>query len=371
MKSKGDLSAEIEEIQAQLEERHDCLQHLSMRLRMFADGNPHHVNQCSICGQQRGGPLAKKKAVELLGGSAAPAFDEALEPSYHGARTALFDRLQKLQTELIQRTDPDHAEAIAFRAEQYAEAHAQTEAAKAAALEMLDAALRHLQVIAPQYRLRVVMDHLVRDRARHFERTDEKPVLRFDSEPELKTWLEPRLARDFEIHPEVPGRHLVEAVRVKIDYVLVPRKHLVDAGFKPAPLGLEVKHLPLDHGGFSPKASRFIQQAISYTDCEFDLAGEPLRFKHVLVFSNLSFRAERSLLRGIDPSPLANDQAKWNALLELANHANVGVLDMYGDREAWQGWKVSFATGTYFRRRGDLCEISDRNLFEKIRIGNF
>lgn len=369
--SEGEVSAEIEEIQAQLDERHDCSQHLSMRLRMFANGDPHHVNQCSICGQQRGGPLAKKKAFELLGGVAAVSFDEALEPSYHKARTALFDRLQKLQTELMQRTDPDRAEAVAYWADQNAEAHAQNEASKTAAREQLDGALNHLQVIAPQYRLRVVMDHLIRDRASHFERTDEKPVWRFETEPELKSWLAPRLARDFEIHPEVPGRHLVEAVRVKIDYVLVPRKHLVDAGFKPAPLGLEVKHLPLDQGGFSPKASRFVQQAISYTDCEFDLAGRPLRLKHVLIFSNLSFRGERSLLRGIDPSPLANDQAKWNALLELANHANVGVLDMYGDRDAWHGWKVSFATGTYFRRRGEQCEISDRNLFEKIRIGNF
>jgi hypothetical protein len=186
----------------------------------------------------------------------------------------------------------------------------------------------------------------------------------------LRTWLDDWLHEDFDVWPEVVGKHLTEGSRVKIDYILKPKDHLVRAGFKPGPIGLEVKYLPIEHG-FSPKASRFVWQAVSYTDCEFDLAGKPVRLPRVLLFSNISFDGERGLLKGIDHSAFSNDQAKWNALLELANHANVGALEIYGTREHYYGWRIAFATGTYFRRRRNEYTLSDRNLFEKVRIGNF
>lgn len=44
---------------------------------------------------------------------------------------------------------------------------------------------------------------------------------------------------------------------------------------------------------------------------------------------------------------------------------------IYGNRERHSGWRIAFATGTYFRRHRGEYSLSDKNLFEKMRIGNF
>ncbi|WP_374417167.1 hypothetical protein [Ectopseudomonas oleovorans] len=110
---------------------------------------------------------------------------------------------------------------------------------------------------------------------------------------------------------------------------------------------------------------------MSYTDCEFEVDGQATRPKQVLLFSNLSFEYELRELRHIG-EPRSNDRSKWDALVELANHANVGQLEVLGQRSLWEGWKVSFAGGTYFSfhaKRG--FTLHDKNLFDKVRIGNF
>ncbi len=85
----------------------------------------------------------------------------------------------------------------------------------------------------------------------------------------------------------------------------------------------------------------------------------------------MSFEDEYSLLKGVAPSVYENEKAKWTALLELANHANVGNLVMYGGRDNRLGWKIKFAAGTYFSRFRSECSLHNAQLFNKIRIGNF
>lgn len=213
------------------------------------------------------------------------------------------------------------------------------------------------------------MSHL---KKRRTDFTDPPPAESefFRGEDELKYWLDGWIAKHFDVWREVPGRHLTEGVGVKADYLIAPKPHLTAAGFKPGPIGLEVKYLPLVHG-FSPKASHFVWQAVSYTDCEFERGDERVRPKQVLLFSNMSFEHELRQLRFIG-DPKSNDRSKWDALVELANHANVGQLEILGERSMWSGWKISFAGGTYFSfhaKRGYV--LHDKNLFEKVRVGNF
>jgi hypothetical protein len=65
--------------------------------------------------------------------------------------------------------------------------------------------------------------------------------------------------------------------------------------------------------GFSSRAARALWQTVSYTDSEFDLAGRPVRLKYALLFSNLSFEQERSLLENLG-STRENDLAPRNRL---------------------------------------------------------
>jgi hypothetical protein len=370
MSNVEELQRTVETLGRAVFERHDCEGHLELRIRNVAGGATHVVSQCQVCGRQRGGPLSKAKAAVVLRGAAAPAFDEGLEQQYSAVRQRLHEEWAQASRELNELTDPE--------AVRRADATQQESAARATALKAaeervrsaLDTAVREAAPIAWNHRLGFVISHLQRAHPAALRDPAPRPVRGFTSEPELRDWLDAWISEDFHVLREVPRRHLTEGTRVKLDYVITPRIHLLQAGFKPGPLGLEVKHLPVD-GGFSPKASRFIWQAVSYTDCEFELEDERVRLPRVLLFSNMSFDDELEMLRGIEHSVLSNDRAKWAALLELANHANVGNVEMYGTRDRRDGWRIAFATGIYFRRRGSEFSLSNPNLFEKVRIGNF
>ncbi len=196
---------------------------------------------------------------------------------------------------------------------------------------------------------------------------------RFKSEPELKAWLEAHLSEDFILKPEVVGKHMSEGVRVQIDYIAYAKPHLIAHGFEPVYFGIEVKFLD-QTDGFTHKASRGIWQTVSYTDSTFFVDGEWRRLKFALFFSNLCFDEERELLEGVGMQP-ENDRVTWRALLQLANHANVGSLEILGNREAWRGWAMAFSSGRYFRRSmrdgQAVYHLSNANMINEVRIGNF
>lgn len=50
----------------------------------------------------------------------------------------------------------------------------------------------------------------------------------------------------------------------------------------------------------------------------------------------------------ITNSYFENDQSVWNGMLHLANHANVGILYIFGQRESPTGWDIRFAGNVYF-----------------------
>ena len=357
---------ELEQKKAELLEEfhasHTCTDKLSTRVRKFSTGHLHHVQQCTVCGRQIGGPLSKAKAAELLAGTEGLSFDDEIEPTRHRARMQLLDLINRLTKEILKRQDPV---GTAMDAEATQKSLERKQAVE-------DAIEKAVEAVGQTYMWRHILPHIVERTQSLAAKFKEEPKAfqRFKSEEELKSWLDTWIGADFEVFKEVPGIHMTESVGVKIDYVLQPRQHLIGAGFLPGPVGLEVKYLPQE-GSFSSRASRFVWQAVSYTDCQFNLPGGIARLPRVLLFSNMSFEDEYSLLKGVSPSVYENEKAKWTALLEIANHANVGNLAMYGGRDNRMGWKIKFAAGTYFSRFRDELTMHNAQLFNKIRIGNF
>ena len=344
-------------------QRHECEDALVLCIRQVRLGHHHHVYQCGVCGEQRGGPLAKREALELLGGVVAPAFDDSSYEIYRQKRQAAHREVARLNDAILATLDPPGAAQDA--AKTFASQERQRQANHA--IDQVVALIRDAQ---PWNRRLSAIIQRVKSHVDVLRDPDAKAVQRFTSETELRNWLDVWLGNDFEVFSEVPGIHLTENVGVKIDYVLKPKRHLLDAGFMPGPVGLEVKYLKQEDS-FSSKASRFVWQSISYTDCEFEMREGRIRLPRVLLFSNMSFEGERTLLKGVEPNAYENEQAKWTALLELANHANVGSLLISGTRERHFGWKIKFATGTYFRCDPDGYSLHNARLFSKVRIGNF
>lgn len=358
------LRQRAEELNALAYEVHLCDDNLVIRRRTFAGGASHVVRQCTICGQQRHGPIPKRDAERLLAGATAAHFDDQAEDRHRQARIARVQEQQRIARRLTELEDP---EAAKLDAAAQAEHEAALRRARTAIAEAVDA----VTVLPAPRREPFLLAELFTHRGSFRESPAGEPATtRFESEDEVSTWLKGWIGQDFDVWREVPGVHLAEKAGVRVDLVLRAKPHLIAAGFMPCFFGVEVKHLPTD-GGFSPKASRAVRQAMSYMDCEFDLEGEKIRLQRVLLFTNMSFESERNMLRGIEPHALSNDKAKWAALLELANHGNVGNLEIYGSREAWKGWRIAFATGKYFSRYLKEYRLSDANLFAKVRIGNF
>lgn len=358
------LRQRAEELAAVAQEGHVCDDTLAIRRRTFTGGASHVVRQCTICGEQRYGPLPKRDAERLLAGATALSFDDLAEDRYRQARIAREQEQQRIARRLTELQDPEAAQ---LEAAERAEHEAALQRVRTAIAEAVEA----VTVLPAPRREPFLLAELFTHRSAFRETpAGERADLLFQSEDEVSAWLTGWIGQDFDVWKEVPGVHLAERSGVRVDLVLRAKPHLVAAGFLPCFFGVEVKHLPTG-GGFSPKASRAVRQAMSYMDCEFELEGEKIRLQRVLLFTNMSFEAERNLLRGIEHHALSNDKAKWAALLELANHANVGNLEIYGSREAWKGWRIAFATGKYFSRYLKEYRLSDANLFAKVRIGNF
>ena len=365
--SAAELEVRLKALLARVVERCDCPEQLlQVRLRTVAGGSKHHVLQCTGCGEQRGNALGAKSAQTKLAGATAQPFDGLIAEAYIERRRRIFAEHSVMERQWLLLVAPDAG----------VESTARNEADNARDKRVLEIVERCAGEVVAEVGEEQGADALAKQavfmRQRHLD-ARVAATARFSSEKELKQWLVEHLAEDFFLYPEVTGRHAAEGVRVQIDYLAFPKPHLVAAGFVPAHFGVEVKYLNQQEG-FSHKASRGIWQTVSYTDSVFDLAGQSVRLKFALLFSNLSFADERSLLEHLGQK-YENDHVTWHALLQLANHANVGNLEIKGSRDAWKGWKMAFSGGTYFSRSmrdGErLYRESNRNMIDKVRVGNF
>ena len=241
---------------------HLCVESLSIRLRTFSSGHIHNVHQCTVCGRQSGGPLSKVKAAEKLAGAQPLVFDDTIESAHRQIRSQLLEQINCITKEVTKRLDPVGS---AMDAEEVQKAAQRKQVAEEAIEKAVDA-------VGQAYMWRHILPVIV-ERTQFLAdkfKEEAKIFQRFSSEEELKAWLEAWIGVDFEVFKEVPGIHLTEHIGVKIDYVLKPKQHLISAGFLPGPVGLEAKYLRQE-ASFSSRASRFVWQAVSYTDCQFNL----------------------------------------------------------------------------------------------------
>jgi hypothetical protein len=366
MDETREFDEQLERLRQQLIDSCTCPANLqAVRRRTFANGSHHHVLQCRRCGEQRGNALRAKDVEARLGGEAALEFDPEISTTYGAERKAIVDEYVRLNSQASDRKGGWATIIAAEREEERAKRErleavlSQTAAQVVAEMgEQKAADMLAAQAIALRRLLRKAQ----------FESTP-----RFHSEDELKTWLVAHLSEDFELVPEVAGRHVAEGVRVVIDYMAYPKPHLITNGFAPLHFGIETKYLN-QADGFSRKAARGLWQTVSYTDSEFYLGDTTVRPKFALMFSNISFENEHQLLNRLGME-LENDRALWSGLLQLANHANVGTLEISGPRDAWKGWKMAFSGGTYFYRNHHKGKteygLSNPRMIEKVRIGNF
>jgi len=171
------------------------------------------------------------------------------------------------------------------------------------------------------------------------------------TEEEIKKRFVSRAKRDFIIHAEVPGNHLIEKKTVKIDYLIYPREHLIDRGFDAAWVGIEVKFLSEYKLG---KLSKFAWQAISYGQSEFRIGEKKIRPLFIAMHSNVTF----NLQKGKDiPENLTG-------LLGFLEYANVGWFEF--DRTYI--WRIGFGSHGYFNKRNGKNSI--KNMGIKRNVGN-
>lgn len=361
------------EIQLQLDSRIensagpcDCDKHLEIKIRHFG-GGAHYVRQCNACGEQRGGSLKKTDAVVLLNGVSPREFDDSIEEERRIRNQILNEQASELLSEA------SRLKVMLFGEKDWKVLRNEERDEHVKATSLLT---ENIDSLVKQFGVNGAVGFLVRETVRLKKKAHDEfkqQVNRFSSEAEIKEWFELRLSKDFHISREVYGRHLAENVQVRIDYLLKARKHLVDAGFEASPFGVEVKYFSQE-AGFTHKTSRGIWQTISYNDCEFYVEEGSVKPKFSLIFSNLSFQEELQLVKNFG-FEFENDKFEWRGMLHLANHANVGCLNVKGSRDQYHGWEIQFVGGTYFSCgifKGDATyKKSNENVINKVRIGNF
>ena len=302
----AEIDAEIERLERELTDSRCAHETRLLTKRTFANGSVHFVLQCRRCGEQQGGPARAKEAQAQLNGAEALPFDVDLQSTYGDWRGDMVQRLTELNCSRHALIDPEAAASSALVDEERDQQKARVAGIVASCRDELRAELGDDESVAGSLANAAIgLRRTLRD-ARI------AAASRFTSEDELKLWLEAHLADDFDLVREVVGSHLAERTRVQIDYIAYPRPHLVAAGFAQMHFGIEVKFLD-PCNGFSSRAARALWQTVSYTDSEFDLAGRPVRLKYALLFSNLSFEQERSLLENLG-STRENDLAPRNRL---------------------------------------------------------
>ncbi|EDW2262317.1 hypothetical protein [Salmonella enterica] len=341
-----------------------CEFYLEIKIRKFGGGE-HYVRQCNQCGGQKGGALKAIDALDELKGQSPRTFDLTIEEKYCSELQVRSQKISQLSREKVKLLSDSSAEYESISLDQenkYREA-CQTLSEYIEAFSQSFGADKTLSAL---YQHEIMIKKEIRE-------SHEKKLSLFSTETELKLWMFNLLKNDFYIYQEVSGVHITESLKVRIDYVLYPKAHLVNQGFEPVPFGIEVKYFT-QAKDFVHKASRGIWQAISYNDCEFFLQNKKFRLKFCLLFSNLSFSDEKNLLelcsRHDDEKGM-----KWMGMLNVANHAKVGILRITGNKERIRGWSMSFAGGAYFSCHINGNEIdyklSNANTINKIRVGNF
>ncbi len=174
------------------------------------------------------------------------------------------------------------------------------------------------------------------------------------TEEELKEILEKTLSNDFIIEKDKPGFHLLEQRKVVIDYLLYPKKHLIDSGFDDVWFGCEVKS-PVGKKEAHKKLLDFAKQSIDYTESDFE--GTIPVF--VLMFPSMShFFGDEG------DGDLQHAHYFCHLFRAFIQRFKVGTLSI-NHREKWS---ISFGSQRYYSKTKGRSKVV--NLGKKRHIGS-
>lgn len=158
-------------------------------------------------------------------------------------------------------------------------------------------------------------------------------------EPELKRDLVALLANDFEIVPEAEGCWPLDGSKCLLDFLLRPKPHIVEKGFRAAAFGVEVKS-PISSESVK-KLLDCVLQSYTYTLCEFSGVRPDFVLIHpeIQCFFDYDFNVK---YKGTERSKYKTEEVK--IVRRLMQRANVGELVM----SEQSGYEIRFAASRYF-----------------------
>jgi|GEM_PF-866403 len=329
--------------------KHNCNNHLELRERRKGPGTA-YACQCQVCGDAKGGEVSKKN-ISIQ----PPPFDTTLSEAYQ-------NKHKKLLNPKIE--------------EQYGERKSILKPSTIQPLhellgERLEGLVKELESEYPHANItQSIQTYLIRQRAKIVNSI----VPTWISEDELKEWFKQKFSEWFYIKEEVWGEGYVDRCKkkVRVDFVLKAKGALISNGFTEDYIGVEVKFFdPRDGHGFHGKSSRGIFQALSYwySGAKWNIVeNQSSKLATVLLFSNLSFLDEKEAIFNTYDSYY---RSLWRSYLSIANHANVGELQIQScSNENW-GWGMEYCGAKYFSKRSDgSLVLGNENVINKIRIGN-
>lgn len=159
----------------------------------------------------------------------------------------------------------------------------------------------------------------------------------FENEKDFIAQATPIIDRDFFIRKEVRGNHLTDGGRLRIDMLITPRPHLIEAGFPDKLIGVEFKIIPKWSVEQTAVGGLFAQ-CIDYAQSSFKVDGEERRPDIVLACA-----ATNGYSIGVC-------NALFTSAFICATRFKVGVLDIYRPCNAFrmngsqfcfsEGWKM-------------------------------
>ena len=149
-------------------------------------------------------------------------------------------------------------------------------------------------------------------------------------EDDLKKLIEPILQKDFDLFPEVWGKHLIEGNTVRIDYISYPKQEIIESGFPPIYFGIEVKHIPISDetggGDAIEKLYQTIKQAIFYSNAMFTIEKETKESRYIRCRPALVFVFSNLFLKEINNPFLIQEEQYLRGMLRCAASQKVGTL---------------------------------------------
>lgn len=128
---------------------------------------------------------------------------------------------------------------------------------------------------------------------------------------------------------------------------------------------------PKSGNGFHGKSSKGVFQALSYwySGARWSVSGKNEQdLATVLMFSNLSFSSESKLLSDTYDSHYKTVRQSY---LSVANHANVGELEVNCTDGMLSYWSMRYSGAPYFSwTQSKGFNVGNEKLINKLRIGN-